>query len=282
MLELFAQNSGLYVAVVAVFGLMVGSFLNVVIHRMPRMLEREWREQCAWLQGQEPEQAERYNLLLPASACPHCEHAIRWYENVPIISWLALRGRCSQCQAGISPRYPLVEALTAALFAAAAWTWGVEAETLWVCLLLAVLIALTFIDFDTHLLPDNLTLPLIWLGLLANLDGGFVPLDEAVIGAVAGYVSLWSVYHLFKWLTGKEGMGFGDFKLLAALGAWLGWKMLLPIVLVASLAGAAVGIALILAKGLTRNNPFPFGPWLALGGVVSLFWGPVLLQLWLG
>lgn len=282
MLELFAQNSGLYLAVVAVLGLMVGSFLNVVIHRMPRMLEREWREQCAWLQGREPERSERYNLVLPASACPQCGHAIRWYENVPIVSWMALHGRCSQCQTSISPRYPLVEALTGMLFAAAAWTWGVEAETLWVWLLLAMLIALTFIDFDTHLLPDNLTLPLVWLGLLANLTGRFVPLEDAVIGAVAGYVSLWAVYHLFKLLTGKEGMGYGDFKLLAALGAWLGWKMLLPIVLIASLAGAVVGISLILFKGQARSKPMPFGPWLAMGGGVSLFWGPVLLQLWLG
>lgn len=282
MLDLFVQNAGLYVAVVALLGLMVGSFLNVVIHRMPRMLEREWHEQCAWLQGREPEQGERYNLVLPASACPRCGHAIRWYENVPIISWMVLRGHCSQCQATISPRYPLVEALTGMLFATAAWTWGLETETFWVCLFLAVLVALTFIDFDTHLLPDNLTLPLIWLGLMANLAGRFVPLEEAVIGAVAGYVSLWSVYHLFKFLTGKEGMGFGDFKLLAALGAWLGWKMLLPVVLVASLAGAMVGIALILFKGQTRDKPMPFGPWLALGGVINLFWGPVLLQFWLG
>ena len=282
MLELFAQNSGLYVAVVAIFGLMVGSFLNVVIHRVPKMLEREWREQCAWLQGRELEQGERYNLVLPASACPQCGHSIRWYENVPIVSWIALRGRCSQCQTTISSRYPLVEALTATLFAAAAWTWGVEVEALWVLLFLGALVALTFIDFDTHLLPDNLTLPLIWLGLLANLSGRFVPLEEAVIGAVVGYLSLWTVYHLFKLLTGKEGMGFGDFKLLAALGAWLGWKMLLPIVLIASLAGAVVGIILILFKGQARSKPMPFGPWLAMGGGVALFWGPALLHFWLG
>ncbi len=282
MLDLFTQHPGLYMASVALFGLLVGSFLNVVIHRMPRMLEREWREQCAWLQGHEPEQGERYNLVLPPSACPKCGHAIRWYENIPLLSWVALGGRCSQCKAAITPRYPLVEALTGLLFAAAAWNWGVTIDVFWVWTLLAALLALTFIDFDTHLLPDNLTLPLAWIGLLANLSGRFAPLDEAVLGAVAGYFSLWSVYYLFKFLTGKEGMGFGDFKLLAALGAWLGWKMLLPIVLVASLIGAMFGIALILFKGQARGKPIPFGPWLALGGVISLFWGPAFLHYWLG
>jgi len=282
MLDLFAQHPGLYIGCVALFGLMVGSFLNVVIHRVPKMLEREWREQCAWLQGREPEREARYNLVLPPSSCPQCNHAIRWYENIPLLSWVVLRGRCSQCQATISPRYPLVEAFTGLMFATTAWKWGVTADVLWVWALLGVLLALTFIDFDTHLLPDNLTLPLIWLGLLANLFGVFVPLEEAVLGAVAGYLSLWSVYHLFKLLTGKEGMGFGDFKLLAALGAWLGWKMLLPIVLVASLAGAVFGIALVLLRGQARSKPIPFGPWLALGGVVSLFWGPTLLHFWLG
>ena len=282
MLDLFAQHTGLFISVATVLGLMVGSFLNVVVHRMPKMLEREWREQCAWLQGQELEKGERYNLVLPPSACPQCGHAIRWYENIPVLSWLALRGRCSQCQATILWRYPLVESFTGLLFACAAWKWGAGADVVWVWGLLAALVALTFIDFDTHLLPDSLTFPLVWVGLLANLSGRFAPLDEAVLGGVAGYLSLWSVYHLFKMLTGKEGMGFGDFKVLAALGAWLGWMMLLPIVLVASLAGAVVGIAMILFKGQARTNPIPFGPWLALGGVVSLFWGPALLHFWLG
>jgi len=282
MLELFQQQQGLLVGFATVFGLLVGSFLNVVIHRVPKMLDREWREQCAWLQGQEAPQGETYNLVLPASSCPQCGHAIRWYENIPIVSWLALRGQCSQCHTPISYRYPLVEALTGVLFAAAAWKWGVGTDVLWIGVFLATLIALTFIDFDHHLLPDNLTLPLIWLGLLANFQGRFVPLQEAVLGAVMGYLSLWLVYQLFKLLTGKEGMGFGDFKLLAALGAWLGWKMLLPIVLVASLSGAIVGITLIVLKGQARSNPIPFGPWLAMGGLVSLFWGPVFLQFWLG
>jgi leader peptidase (prepilin peptidase)/N-methyltransferase len=282
MFELLTQQEGLFVFVAAILGLMVGSFLNVVVHRVPKMLEREWREQCAWLQGKEPEKVDRYNLLLPSSTCPQCGHAIRWYENIPVVSWLALSGRCSQCKATIAWRYPLVESFTGLVFAFAAWKWGAGAEVVWVWGLLALLIALTFIDFDTQLLPDSLTLPLIWAGLLANLSGRFVPLDEAVLGAMVGYCSLWLVYHLFKFLTGKEGMGFGDFKLLAALGAWLGWKMLLPIVLLASLSGALVGISLILFRGQARSKPIPFGPWLAMGGLVSLFWGAELLQFWLG
>lgn len=282
MFDLLALHEGLFVFVAAILGLLVGSFLNVVVHRLPKMLEREWREQCAWLQGQEPEKRERYNLILPSSACPQCGHVIRWYENIPLLSWLALGGRCSQCKVTISWRYPLVESVTGLLFAAAAWKWGVGIDVLWVWGLLAVLVALTFIDFDTQILPDSLTLPLVWAGLMANYSGRFVPLDEAVLGAVLGYFSLWLVYHLFRLLTGKEGMGFGDFKLLAALGAWLGWQMLLPIALVASLAGALVGIGLILFKKLARSNPIPFGPWLAMGGLVSLFWGTELLQFWLG
>jgi len=282
MLELFALNTALFLVLTMVFGLVVGSFLNVVIHRIPKMLEREWLEQCAWLQGRELDPQPAYNLVHPASSCPHCGHAIRWFENIPLLSWLALGARCSRCQARISPRYPVVEALTGMLFTGAAWHWGASPGLLWVWCLLAVLVALAFIDLDTQLLPDNLTLPLAWLGLLANIGGLFVPLDEAVLGAVLGYVSLWSVYHLFKLLTGKEGMGFGDFQLLAALGAWLGWKMVLPIVLVASVAGAIVGIALIVLKGFAKDRPMPFGPWLVLGGLISLFWGPGLLQFWLG
>lgn len=280
--DLLTQQPGLFIILSALFGLMLGSFLNVLIHRLPKMLEQEWREQCAWLEGREAEPGQRYNLILPGSTCPQCGHAIRWYENIPILSWLFLRGRCSQCGSGISWRYPLVELLTGCLFALAAWQWGYGGDVLWVWGLLATLIALTFIDLDTQLLPDNLTLPLAWAGLLANLGGRFVGLDEAVIGAVAGYVSLWLVYHLFKLLTGKEGMGFGDFKLLAALGAWLGWKLLLPMVLVASLGGAIFGIAAILLKGRARSKPIPFGPWLALGGLVVLFWGPGFMDLWLG
>ncbi len=284
MIETFAGQPGVFIAVSLVLGLLVGSFLNVVIHRLPRMMEREWRQQCALLDGQTENTSTEpaYNLVVPRSACPSCGHAISWYENVPIISWLFLRGRCSACRAPISARYPLIEALTGLLFALAAWKWGVAPQTPWVWLLLASLVALAFSDFDTQLLPDSITLPLAWLGLLVNLDCLFAPLDEAVIGGVAGYLSLWTVYHLFRLATGKEGMGFGDFKLLAALGAWLGWKMLLPIVLAASVAGAVVGMALIALAGHDRARPIPFGPWLALGGLAALFWGESFLNAWLG
>lgn len=282
LLELLAAQPVLFAALAALLGLMVGSFLNVVIHRLPQMLQREWQEQCAWLDGRTISTAAPYNLVVPRSACPVCQHAIAWYENIPVLSWLALRGRCSQCATPISKRYPLVEMLTGLLFGYAAWRWGVGMQTLFVWVLLASLVALSFIDFDTQLLPDNITLPLLWVGLLINIDGMFCSLDEAVIGAVAGYLALWLIYHLFKLLTGKEGMGFGDFKLLAALGAWLGWKMLLPIVLAASFAGALIGIAFIVFAGRDRAAPMPFGPWLALGGVIALIWGERLVQVWLG
>jgi leader peptidase (prepilin peptidase)/N-methyltransferase len=282
MLELLAAEPALFVALAAVFGLLVGSFLNVVIHRLPIMLQRDWREQCAWVNGNTPVEEASYNLVVPRSACPVCQHPIAWFENIPLLSWLALRGRCSECHAPISPRYPLVEVLTGALFGYAAWRWGVGLQAVLIWALLASLVALSFIDLDTQLLPDNMTLPLLWFGLLINLNAVFCPLDEAVIGAIAGYLSLWSVYHLFKLLTGKEGMGFGDFKLLAALGAWLGWKMILPIVLAASFAGALIGIAMIVFAGRDRAKPMPFGPWLALGGLIALFWGDSMIQLWLG
>jgi leader peptidase (prepilin peptidase)/N-methyltransferase len=282
MIAALDSSPELFLVLASVLGLMVGSFLNVVIHRLPKMLEREWRQQCAWLDDREPPAEPAYNLMVPGSACPHCGHAIRWFENIPVVSWLILRGHCSACAAGISPRYPLVEAFTGLLFTYVAWRWGVSGQTLAAWLLVASLVALTGIDLDTYLLPDNLTLPLAWLGLLANLAGLFAPLDEAVIGAVAGYVSLWLVFQLFKLLTGKEGMGFGDFKLLSALGAWLGWKLLLPVILVASLTGALVGIGLIVFAGRERAKPIPFGPWLAVGGLVALFWGQDMLALWLG
>lgn len=282
MLQLLAAQPGLFIALAILLGLLVGSFLNVVIHRLPHMMQRDWREQCAWINGNTLAEEPPYNLVLPRSACPSCKHQIAWFENIPVLSWLALRGRCSECGVPISKRYPLVEILTGALFGYAAWRWGVGMQTVLIWGLLASLIALSFIDLDTQLLPDSITLPLLWIGLLVNLNAVFCSLDEAVIGAVAGYLSLWSVYHLFKILTGKEGMGFGDFKLLAALGAWLGWKMILPIVLAASFAGALIGIAMIVFAGRDRAKPMPFGPWLALGGLVALFWGDTLLQFWLG
>lgn len=282
MLELLAAQPALFVSLAILFGLLVGSFLNVVIHRLPRMMQRDWREQCAWIEGKEMAAEAPYNLVVPRSACPLCQHPIAWYENIPVLSWLALRGRCAGCAAPISKRYPLVEILTGLLFGYAGWRWGVSLQTVFVWGLLASLVALCFIDLDTQLLPDDITLPLAWVGLLINLNATFCPLDEAVIGAVLGYLSLWTIYHLFRLLTGKEGMGFGDFKLLAALGAWLGWKMLLPIILAASFAGALVGGALILFAGRDRAQPIPFGPWLALGGLIALFWGENILHLWLG
>lgn len=282
MYELLVDRPELFVVVGVVLGLLLGSFLNVVIHRLPTMLDRGWRAQCAWLAGTEIPEAAPYNLVIPRSACPKCGHAIAWYENVPIVSWLLLRGRCASCKNPISARYPLVEGLTGLLFGYAAWRWGLGVQSISAWGLLAILVALTFIDLDTQLLPDNLTLPLAWAGLLVNMGGHFVPLEEAVIGAVAGYLSLWAVFHVFRLLTGKEGMGFGDFKLFAALGAWLGWKMLLPIVLAASLAGAMVGISLVVLAGHDRARPIPFGPWLALGGVIALFWGDFLVKVWLG
>lgn len=265
----------------AVLGLFVGSFLNVVIHRLPKMMERGWVEQCAELAGREVEPAPRYNLAVPRSACPSCGHAISAIENVPVLSWLALRGRCSACKVRISPRYPAVELAAGALALAAVWRFGPTWQGIAACLFLWTLVALAFIDADTQLLPDDLTLPLLWGGLLANLFGLFVPLSSAVIGAIAGYLALWTVYWLFKLIRGKEGMGHGDFKLLAALGAWLGWPMLPQIVLVSSVLGALGGIAAIVARGRDRATPLPFGPWLALAGAIALFFGPQLNALYL-
>lgn len=281
MLALLQAEPGLYLTLAGVLGLVVGSFLNVVIHRLPRMLERELRADCAWLRGETPAPEAAYNLFWPPSTCPHCGHRLRWHENLPVLGWLLLRGRCAQCHTAIGARYPVVEALTCALFVYAASIWAPQ-QVVWIWLLLGALIALAFIDLDTYLLPDSLTLPLAWLGLLANLDGLLVPLEEAVIGAIAGYLSLWTVYWLFRLATGKEGMGAGDFKLLAALGAWLGWKLLLPVVLVASVAGALIGGIWLLLRRKGMDKPIPFGPWLVLGGVVALFHGPALLAVWMG
>ena len=265
----------------AVIGLCVGSFLNVVIHRLPKMMERGWADQCAELAGRTPEPRRRYDLVVPRSACPACGHAIGALENVPVLSWLALRGRCRACRAPISPRYPIVELAAGALALAAVWQFGPGAKGLAACALLWALLALAFIDADTQLLPDDITLPLLWGGLAANLFGLFVPLASAVIGAMAGYLALWAVYWLFKLIRGKEGMGYGDFKLLAALGAWLGWPMLPQIVLVSSVLGAVGGILMIVLKGRDKAVPLPYGPWLAGAGAVALFFGPAINALYL-
>jgi leader peptidase (prepilin peptidase)/N-methyltransferase len=279
------QSSPLFFAALCgVVGLMVGSFLNVVIHRLPKMMEQEWRTHCADLHGgasaedAEIAPAPRYNLVVPRSACPHCGHAIGALENIPIISYLLLRGRCKGCGARISVRYPVVEALSGLLSGFAAWHFGFGIAACAALLFVWALLALTFIDFDTQLLPDTITLPLLWCGLLFNLSGTFTDLHGAIIGAVAGYLTLWAVYWMFKLATGKEGMGYGDFKLLAAIGAWLGWQMLPLVILLSSLVGAVVGIALIVAARHGRNTPIPFGPYLAGGGLIALFWGHVLTQ----
>jgi leader peptidase (prepilin peptidase)/N-methyltransferase len=291
--ELLQTVPGAFVGACLILGLMVGSFLNVVIHRLPKMMELGWRQQCAELSqsdaqsdaGHSPSPANSedkpaprapYNLIVPRSACPHCNHAISAWENIPIVSYLLLRGKCKGCGAAISPRYPIVEGISGMLCAYAAWHFGFGLAAAGALLLIWALLALTAIDFDTQLLPDDITLPLLWAGLLFNLFGVFTNLPSAVLGAVIGYLALWIVYWLFKFATGKEGMGYGDFKLLAALGAWLGWQMLPLIILLSSLVGAVVGITLIVALKHGRNIPIPFGPYLAGGGLIALFWGQTL------
>jgi leader peptidase (prepilin peptidase)/N-methyltransferase len=263
-------------AVIAgVLGLLIGSFLNVVIHRLPRMLEREWAAECAELSGQAAAQQEPFNLLVPRSRCPHCQHQIRWYENIPVLSWLALRGKCSQCGERISVRYPLVELVTAGFFALCAARWGLTLQGAAWAAFAALLICLFLIDADTMILPDDLSYPLLWLGLLAAAMGWTVSLESAVWGAAIGYLALWSIYHLFKLATGKEGMGYGDFKLLAALGAWLGAKYLLAIILLSSVVGAVFGIAMLLVGRLSNKDMhMPFGPYLAGAGLVCLALSP--------
>ena len=277
----FFLDPAVALVLAAVVGLCVGSFLNVVVHRLPQMLERGWQEQCAELRGETPAPQPRYNLMVPRSACPACGHKITAAENIPVVSWLALRGKCSACGVAISARYPLVELLGGLLAAGAIYRFGPTWQGVAACAFLWTLLALTFIDFDTQLLPDDLTLPLLWGGLLANLYGFFVPLRDAVIGAIAGYLTLWTIYWLFKIIRGKEGMGYGDFKLLAALGAWLGWKMLPLIVLGSSVVGAFIGISLVVLKGRDHNIPLAFGPYLAIAGMIALFFGPALVKIYI-
>ncbi|HKD53990.1 MAG TPA: A24 family peptidase [Steroidobacteraceae bacterium] len=292
MIELLAASPAMFVGTWFVLGLVVGSFLNVVIYRLPVMLERQWREQCAELSGEPGAQSsersgipERFNLVVPRSACPSCHAPITALQNVPLVSWLLLKGRCARCGNPISARYPLVEVLTAMLSALVAWEFGFGWPGLAGIVLTWFLIALTFIDIDHQLLPDALTLPLMWIGLLLSLLGAHplgVDPRSSLIGAMAGYVSLWSVYHLFRLLTGKEGMGYGDFKLFAALGAWLGWQMLLPTLLIAAAVGAVVGLALITLRGQSRSTPIPFGPFLAAAGWSMLMFGPRVVAGYLG
>lgn len=314
IIEAFAQSTPLFVTTVFVLSLLIGSFLNVVIHRLPIMLDREWRAQAAEIlkSGQEsspkaplskatsdtpnsslsaadgPQPPAKYNLVVPRSACPHCGAPIGALQNIPVVSYLILKGRCANCDTAISVRYPVVELSTAVLSALVAWKFGFTAFTLGALALTWILIALTVIDIDHQILPDNLTLPLMWLGLLFSLgavaDGNVFPVDtrDSLIGATVGYLSLWLVYHLFKLLTGKEGMGYGDFKLLAALGAWLGWKMLPLVILLSAVTGAVVGILMIVLRGRDRNIPIPFGPYLAAAGWIALMWGEEIVTAYLG
>ena len=271
-------DASLLIPAALLVGLAVGSFLNVVIHRLPRMMESEWRAQCAELDGLPARDNERFNLVVPRSRCPACATPIRARDNIPVLSWLLLKGRCAHCGARISARYPIVEALTAGLSALVAWKFGFGSTALAVAVFTWILVALTFIDADTTLLPDDLTMPLLWLGLLVNLAGVVpgVTLQDAVVGAVAGYGVLWLIYWAFKLTTGKEGMGYGDFKLLAALGAWMGWKALLPVLLLSSIVGAVVGVVLIVLKRRGRDIPIPFGPYLATAGFIVMLFGEFL------
>jgi leader peptidase (prepilin peptidase)/N-methyltransferase len=292
VLQLLAQSPAAFIAVALAVGLTVGSFLNVVVYRLPIMLERQWQRDSAAAVTANANAAAPdppFNLLVPRSACPACRAPIAAIHNIPLFSYLALRGRCAHCQARISMRYPAVELLSGAATALVAWQLGFGWPAACAMLVTWFLIALTFIDLDTQLLPDSLTLPLLWLGLLASVAGwaaagAGIPSDpvSAIGGAALGYLSLWSLYHLFRLLTGKQGMGYGDFKLLAALGAWLGWQMLLPIVLLSAAVGALVGLTLIALRRQQRGNPIPFGPFLAAAGWVAMLWGPQMVARYLG
>lgn len=282
---LLQSQPGLFYSFIFIIGLLVGSFLNVVIYRLPIMLERRWRTECHQFLNLSDKEAtvtnKAFNLVVPASHCPKCHHKIRFCENIPVISFLFSRGRCNHCGVSISWRYPFVEIITALASLAVALKFGVEIQTLYACILAWGLVALCFIDFDTQLLPDDITLPLLWLGLLVNLNGLIVPLESALIGAVAGYLVLWTLYMVFKLATGKEGMGFGDFKLLSLLGAWLGWQMLPLILLLSSLVGALVGVSLILFKDHGRQQPIPFGPYLAIAGFIAMLKGQDIIAFYL-
>lgn len=270
------SSPGLVAALAGILGLLIGSFLNVVIYRVPKMMERQWAEECAELTGTPTAPTEKFNLLTPRSRCSSCGHQIQWYENIPVVSYLFLRGKCSACAAPYGVRYPLVELVTGGLFFFCAWRWGLTMTALVWCGFSAALLALALIDWDTTLLPDDITLPLLWAGLIAAALqwNPAVGLSSALWGAVAGYLSLWLVYWAFKLATGKEGMGYGDFKLFAALGAWFGWPALVPIILMASVIGAVIGIAMKFSSGLREGGYVPFGPFLAGAGFTALVFGP--------
>ena len=273
-IDLLSTNIVFLIGCCFFLGLLVGSFLNVVITRLPIILENEWKQDCQQLLELETEQtSSKFNLITPRSQCPSCKHLISSIENIPVISYLVQKGKCKHCNAKISAQYPLVEIFTAILTSYAAIRFGFSLQLCAAMILIWGLISLSMIDFKTTLLPDNITLPLLWLGIIANYFNTFCTLEDSILGAVFGYLSLWLVFHVFRLITGKEGMGYGDFKLLALLGAWLGWQYLITIILISSVVGSVIGITLILTKVLKRDVPTPFGPYLALGGIICLLWG---------
>jgi len=287
LLDYLAANPAALILVCVLFGLLVGSFLNVVIHRIPKMMEATWRQEARELLEQPAPKGEEtppiFNLVTPGSHCPHCNHRIRWYENVPVVSWALLKGRCSGCKAAISKRYPIIELLTALVAGLCAWRFGYDPWLIFMLYGSFTLLALAVIDLDTTLLPDDLTYPLLWAGLLAAVLGiSPVSLPDAVIGAMAGYLALWSLYWVFKLLTGKEGMGYGDFKLLAALGAWLGWQYLPVVVLLSSVVGLVFAVSMMASGSVKRDQGIPFGPYLAIAGWIALLWGEVIVSSYLG
>jgi leader peptidase (prepilin peptidase)/N-methyltransferase len=280
---LFAAPASLIPAIAAaIFGLLIGSFLNVVVHRLPIMRQREIDNYIADKDGKPLPHPDRYNLMVPRSACPHCGHQITALENIPIVSWLALRGKCSKCKAPISARYPIVEAVSGILSGLLVWHFGSGWVGLATLVFTYLLISMTLIDVDHKELPDDLTYPLLWLGLLINLDGSFVPLRDAVLGAVGGYMFLWIVARAYELVRGQIGMGEGDFKLLAALGAWFGWQMLPTIIVLSSFVGAVIGVTMIAIGKTKKGQHIPFGPYLAGAGMIALFYGPLLTRLAMG
>ena len=287
LLDYLAASPAALILVCVLFGLLVGSFLNVVIHRIPKMMEATWRQEARELLEQPAPKGEEtppiFNLVTPGSHCPHCNHRIRWYENVPVVSWALLKGRCSGCKAAISKRYPIIELLTGLVAGLCAWRFGYDPWLIFMLYGSFTLLALAVIDLDTTLLPDDLTYPLLWAGLLAAVLGiSPVSLSDAVIGAMAGYLALWSLYWVFKLLTGKEGMGYGDFKLLAALGAWLGWQYLPVVVLLSSVVGLVFAVSMMASGSVKRDQGIPFGPYLAIAGWIALLWGEVIVSSYLG
>ncbi len=280
---LLQSSPALLTFIITLFGLLVGSFLNVVIYRLPIMMQQGWKNECMeYLQLENPESDnEPFNLTLPHSRCPGCNTAIKPYQNIPVISYLFLKGKCAECKTSISPRYPLIESFTGIMSAIVAWHFGYSLEMLFALLLTWSLIALSFIDIDHQLLPDSINFPLLWLGLLLSLFSLYTDAHSSIVGAIAGYLSLWTVYQVFKLVTGKEGMGYGDFKLLAVFGAWLGWHFLPLIILLSSLVGAVIGISMIIFVKKDKNIPIPFGPYLAAAGWLALLWGDEMNTLYL-